>query len=306
MFALRVVVVAGMRRMGRSRYMARAVWSGSISFGLVNIPVKAFTAVRDHTIHFHQLDKKSGSRVRYKKVSDKTGRELESDDIESAYEVTQGTYVPVDTEELNELRPRTTKTIEVDDFVELGDIDPIFYDKTYWLGPDGEAADRAYQLLHAAMTEAGKAGIGKVVMRTKQYLAAIRPIGDALAMSTMRFADEVVPSDKVVDLPGKAEKPSAKERGLATKIIDSLSTDWKPERYHDTYTEQLEQLIKAKAKGKELVVEDDAEPAGGDVLDLMAALEASLAASKSAKKAPAKKTAAKKAAAKKSTSRKAS
>jgi DNA end-binding protein Ku len=284
--------------------MARAVWSGSISFGLVNIPVKAFTAVRDHTIHFNQLEKKSGARVRYQKVSDKSGKVLEGDDIESAYEVTPGTFVPVDAEELNDLRPHTTKTIEVDDFVDLKEIDPIFFDKTYWLAPDGEAAARAYGLLHAAMAESDKAGIGKVVMRTKQYLAAIRPVGDALAMSTMRFADEVVDSDSLKEIPKKMEKPSAKERGLATQIIDSLTTDWKPERYHDTYTEQLQDLIKAKAKGKEIVVEDRAEKPGADVVDLMAALEASLAAAKAPKK-PAPKTAApKKAAAKKAPAKK--
>lgn len=258
--------------------MPRAIWSGSISFGLVSVPVKAFAAVRDHSVHFNQLEKGTGARIQYKKVSDKTGKEVAGDDIESGYEVSSGKYVVVEDGELDKLRPRTSRTIDVADFVELSEIDPIYYERTYWLAPDGEAAERPYRLLLAAMESEGKAGIGTVVMRKKQYLGAIRPLDGALALSTMRFADEVVPQSEI-DVPGKGATPEAKELKLAAQIIDSLATEWNPARYHDTYTEELKRLIDAKAKGKELVIEPDEEPES-NVVDLMQALEASLAAAR--------------------------
>ncbi len=259
--------------------MARAIWSGSISFGLVSVPVKAYSAVRDHSVHFNQLEKGTGARINYQKVSDKTGKEVSGGDIESGYEVSSGKYVVVDDKELEELRPRTSRTIDIADFVELSEIDPIYYERTYWLGPDGEAAVRPYRLLVAAMEAEGKAGIGTVVMRKKQYLGAIRPLDGALAMSTMRFADEVVPQSDVDALPKKGAKPEPNELKLASQIIGSLATDWDPKRYHDTYTEELKSLIEAKAKGKTIVVEGEA-PAEATVVDLMQALEASLAAAR--------------------------
>ena len=259
--------------------MARSIWSGAISFGLVNVPVKAYTAVRDHSVHFNQLEKGTGSRIRYKKVSDKTGKEVDADDIESGYEISSGQYVVFDPDELDRLRPKTTRTVDISDFVDLDEVDPIYYDHTYWLAPDGESAERAYRLLEVAMEKQGKVGIGTVVMRNKQYLAAIRPLDGALAMSTMRFADEVVPQSEVEALPDSKAKPADKEMKLAAQIIDSLSTDWDPTRYHDTYTEQLKEMIEAKAKGKEIVAEEEA-PAEAGVIDLMAALEASLEAAR--------------------------
>jgi DNA end-binding protein Ku len=163
--------------------------------------------------------------------------------------------------------------------VDLKDIDPIYYERTYWLAPDGEAAERPWRLLTSAMEAEGKAGIGTVVMRNKQYLGAIRPLDGALALSTMRFADEVVPQADVDALPGRGSEPEAKELRLATQIIDSLATEWDPERYHDTYTEELRELIDAKAKGEEVVAEEEA-PGTPKVIDLMQALEASLAAAR--------------------------
>jgi DNA end-binding protein Ku len=260
--------------------MARSIWSGAISFGLVNVPVKAYTAVRDHSVHFNQLEKGTGSRIRYKKVSDKTGKEVESDDIESGYEISAGKYVVFDPDELDKLRPKTTRTVDISDFVDLEEVDPIYYDHTYWLAPDGESAERAYRLLEAAMEKQGKVGIGTVVMRNKQYLAAIRPLDGALAMSTMRFADEVVDRKDVDELPTGGSKADAKELKMAAQLIDSLTTEWDPTRYHDTYTEELRKLIDAKAAGKE-VTAPMAEAAPSKVLDLMAALEASLSAAKS-------------------------
>jgi DNA end-binding protein Ku len=260
--------------------MPRAIWSGSISFGLVNVPVKVYSAVRDHAVHFHQVDKKSGSRIRYEKVAEKTGKEVASDDIELGYEVQKGKLVVVDPDELDQLRPRTTRTIDIADFVDLAEIDPAFYNRTYWLAPDGDSATWAYRLLVDAMEDRRQVGIGTVVMRNKQYLAAIRPRDGALAMSTMRFADEIVPRSAIDDLPSKSSrKADAGELRLATQIIDSLSGPWKPERYHDSYTEEVRKLVAAHEKGREIVVEE-APAQQAEMVDLMAALEASLKASK--------------------------
>jgi DNA end-binding protein Ku len=214
--------------------MARAVWSGSISFGLVNVPVKAYTAVRDHEVRFHQIDKKSGARVRYEKVSEKSQRKLDADDIEMGYEIQKGRYVSFTKEELADLRPRSTRMIEVSDFVPLEDIDPIYYERTYWLGPDGPEASRAYGLLCAAMEDRQRVGIGSVVMRNKQYLTAVRPLEGVLAMSTLRFADEVVARSDVDGLPTRRIRAENKELRLATQIIDALESEWNPTKYHDT------------------------------------------------------------------------
>ncbi|MDQ1356729.1 MAG: end-binding protein Ku [Acidimicrobiaceae bacterium] len=261
--------------------MARAIWSGAISFGLVNVPVKAYTAVRDHRVHFNQVEKGTGARIRYEKVSDKTGKEVEKDDIQLGYQLGQGRSVIVDPDELDELRPRSTRTIDVDDFVNLDDIDPIYYDHTYWLAPDGESAQRAYRLLLQAMDESSRVGIGSVVMRNKQYLAAIRPLDGALAMSTMRFADEVVPQADIDQLKlGGKTKPEAKELKLANQIIDSLATNWDPSRYHDTYTDELLDLIERRSEGEDITVDEAAAPAPAKVVDLMEALQASLDAAK--------------------------
>jgi DNA end-binding protein Ku len=268
--------------------MPRAIWSGSLSFGLVSVPVKAYSAVHDHNVHFHQLQKKTGARIRNAKVSAKTGKPVDNDDIERGFELSKGKYVVVDTGELDALRPQTTRTIDITDFVDLAAVDPIYYDHTYWLAPDGEAADRAYRLLLAAMDGAQRVAIGTVVMRNKQYLAAIRPLDGALAMSTMRFADEIVPRKKIDGIPAARTKPAGKELKLAAQIIDSLASDWDPKRYHDTYTEELRDLIERKAKGEKLVVDEPEEEPSGKVVDLMAALEASL---KSGRRRPAKKTA---------------
>jgi DNA end-binding protein Ku len=256
--------------------MARPVWTGSISFGLVNVPVKAYTAVRDHDVHFHQLEKGTGARIRNRKVSEKTGREVKSDKIEMGFEVRKDRYVTFGTDELSDMRPESTRAIEVTDFVALDDVDPIYYERTYWLGPDGDQSKQAYQLLLAAMEDRQRVAIGTVVMRNKQYLSAIRPLDGALAMSTMRFADEVVPRAEVDGIPGRRAKPDAKALKLATQIVDSLASDWKPEQYHDTYAEELRARIKAKDKGKDVVEAPEREEEKADVLDLMAALEASV------------------------------
>jgi DNA end-binding protein Ku len=263
--------------------MARPVWSGTISFGLVNVPVKAYTAVRDHDVHFHQLDKKSGSRIRYKKVSEKSGREVDADQIEMGFEVADGRYVTFDKKELDDLRPKSTKAIEVTDFVALEDIDPIYYERTYWLAPDGDAAARAYQLLLTAMEERDRAAIGTVAMRNKQYLAAIRPLDGVLAMSTMRFADEVVPRKDIEELPSRRSKPAPKELKMALQLLDSLATDWDPKQYKDTYVDELRDRIDAKDTGEDVVAEEP-EERRADVIDLSEALQRSLDEASSGKR----------------------
>jgi DNA end-binding protein Ku len=290
--------------------MARAIWSGSISFGLVNVPVKVYSAVHHQDISFHQLEESTGARVRNKRVSEKTGKEVAYEKIVKGYEFSKGKYVTITQEEMEDFKPETTRTIDIEDFVELDDIDPIFYDHTYYLAPaskDG-GATKAYALLLEAMQKKQKVGIGKVVMRTKQYLAAIRPLENGvLALSTMLFDDEIVPKSDIAELPSRTPSVSDRELKMASELIESLSSEWKPSKYKDTYRAELLALIKRKAKGEEIVVEDDKAPTADKVLDLMAALEASLEANKKGTKAPAKtrpkKTAAKKAAAKKKTSK---
>jgi DNA end-binding protein Ku len=256
--------------------MAHAVWTGTLSFGLVSVPVKAYSAVHDHTVHFHQLEKGTGARIHYEKVSAKSGKRVEGDDIEQGFELAKGKYVVVEPDELAAMRPRSTRSVDITDFVELAAVDPVYYEHTYWLAPDGDGAARAYRLLLAAMEDAGRVAIGTVVMRNKQYLTAIRPLDGALAMSTMRFADEIVARKDIDALPAARTKPEAKELRLASQIIEALAADWNPARYHDTYTEELRDLIERKAKGEELTVQADGEEPSAKVLDLMTALEASL------------------------------
>jgi DNA end-binding protein Ku len=254
------------------------LWSGSLCFGLVNVPVKAFTAVHDHDVHFHQLDPK-GNRISYEKRSSKTGQKIDKDEIVLGYELSPGKYVELDPDELADLRPKTNRTLEVNDFVDLADIDPVFYQHTYWLAPADEGATPAYQLLGAAMQAQGKVGIGTVVMRNKQYLAAVRPVGGLLAMSTMRFADEVVAGEDVDGMP-TGKSPDAKHLKLANQIINALATDWDPSRYHDTYTEELRDLIARRAEGETIEVEEAEPEQETNVVDLMAALAASVAAAR--------------------------
>jgi DNA end-binding protein Ku len=249
----------------------------------VNVPVKAYSAVHDHTVHFHQLDKRSGARIQYQKVSAKTGRAVDNEDIEKGFEVSKGKYVVVDEDEFEALRPESTRSIDITDFVELESVDPIYYENTYWLGTNGESA-RAYRLLLTAMEDAQRVGIGSVVMRNKQYLAAIRPLDGALAMSTMRFSDEIVPKSEVPDLPSARVKPDAKEVRLATQIIESLASEWDPRRYHDTYTEEMHELIDRKAKGKKIEAPAPEPEKKAEVIDLMSALQASLERGRGAKR----------------------
>jgi DNA end-binding protein Ku len=262
----------------------RPIWSGAISFGLVNVPVKVFSATSSKDVRFHQLDGKSKSRIKQKRVSVATGEEVPYEDLIKAYEIAPDNYVTITPEELEALDPKASKTIDIEDFVDLDQIDPVYYERPYYLVPD-KGGQKAYALLRNAMRETNKVGIARVVLRTKQYLAAIRPLDDALVMETMLFADEVNPLDEL-DLPGPDVDVTEREEKMARSLIDSLTTDFEPSKYRDEYRERVLQLIEQKASGQEIVVEDAAEEAPR-VVDLMAALEASLAAVKSGKTAPA-------------------
>jgi DNA end-binding protein Ku len=258
----------------------RPIWSGAISFGLVNVPVKVFSATSSKDVRFHQLDGKSKSRIKQKRVSVATGEEVPYEDLIKAYEIAPDNYVTITPEELEALDPKASKTIDIEDFVDLDQIDPVYYERPYYLVPD-KGGQKAYALLRNAMRETNKVGIARVVLRTKQYLAAIRPLDDALVMETMLFADEVNPLDEL-DLPGPDVDVTEREEKMARSLIDSLTTDFEPSKYRDEYRERVLQLIEQKASGQEIVVEDAAEEAPR-VVDLMAALEASLAAVKSGK-----------------------
>jgi DNA end-binding protein Ku len=259
--------------------MARAIWSGAISFGLVNVPVKLYSATSPKTVRFHQLSSKTGARIKQKRVDPSTGDEVAFEDIVKGYEITPDRYVLIEPEELDALDPKATKTIDIEEFVDLVDIDPIFYDHNYYLAPTTGGA-KAYRLLLDAMREAGKVGIGKVVLRSKQQLCALRPTGTVLALTTMLFGDEVLSPDRLdeLDALGEAEA-SARELKMAEQLIASLSADFDPSKYKDEYRERVLKLIERKAAGEEIAVQPEAEePAAAP--DLMAALEASLAAIK--------------------------
>lgn len=256
--------------------MARAIWTGAISFGLVNVPVSLYTATQSKRISFNQLERKSGQRVRYKRVAEESGKEVDWDDIVKGYQFEKGRFVEITPEELSELEPRKSRSIDIEEFVSLDEIDPITWNKTYYLGPQSDVgAERPYELLRQAMEETGRVGIGRFVMRTKEYLATVRPIGKLLALETMYFADEIRGADEVENAPAKV-KLNPKQLDMAKQLIDSLTGKWDPEKYRDTYRERVMELIEKKAKGEEIVTTQEAEEEPR-VVNLMKALEESLA-----------------------------
>jgi DNA end-binding protein Ku len=256
--------------------MPRSIWTGAISFGLVNVPVKLYSAVSKKTVRFHQLHDKDGVRIQQKRVCPADGEEVAYEHIVKGYEITPEQYVIVEPEELEAIEPRKTKTIDIEDFVDIEQIDPLFYDHPYYLMP-GTGAAKPYKLLVEAMEEAGKVGIARVVIRQKEQLVALRPADGALAMSTMNFADEIVDPDNFDEKPDDVDT-SKRELDMAKQLIDSLSTEWQPEKYKDTYRERVLELIEQKAQGKEIAVQPVEEPQ--PVPDLMAALEASVKAAR--------------------------
>jgi DNA end-binding protein Ku len=259
--------------------MPRSIWSGSISFGLVNVPIKLYSAVSRKTVRFHQLNEQTGHRIKQMRVDPESLEEVPYEQIVKGYELTKDSYVIIKPEELESLDPEKTRTVDIEDFVDLADIDPIYYDHPYYLVP-AQGATKAYGLLLDAMKEAGKVAVARVVLRNKEQLVAIRPAGDVLIMDTMIFHDEVVPTDELEDLPaGEELRASDRELRMAQQLIDSLSSDWAPDKYRDEYREKVLGLIERKAEGEEIAIQPEA-PKPTKVPDLMAALEASLAAVK--------------------------
>jgi DNA end-binding protein Ku len=259
--------------------MARAIWTGSLAFGLVNVPVGLFAATEDKTIHFNQFQAGTSDRIRYQRVNERTGKQVELPDIVRGREIGDGDYVLVTDEELEAVEPGRSRTVEITDFVDLDEIDPVYYQKTYYLAPQGEDAGRAYALLRDAMAATNRAGIACFVMRGKQYLVTVRPDGDVLALETMFFADEIRdPQEELDGLPSRRPVRS-RELDIAKQLIEAMSAPWRPEKYRDTYRERVEELIERKRQGEEIVTESQ-PPKEGQVVDLMEALRRSAEAAR--------------------------
>jgi DNA end-binding protein Ku len=295
--------------------MPRSIWTGAISFGLVTVPVKLYSSVSRKTVRFHQLNGKTGVRIQQKRVDPTTGDEVAYEDIVKGFELTPDRYVVIEPGELEALDPKKTKSIEIEDFVALDEIDPIYYDHPYYLAP-GPGGAKPYKLLLDAMRDTGRVAIAKVVIRSKQQLVAVRPMSDGvLGMATMVFPDEIIDPSTVDELSDVEDiEINSRELSIAKQLVDSLSGEFDPDKYRDTYRDEVLALVERKAEGKEIAVQPDAEDEDAEVPDLMSALKASLDAVRARedngggaaeKKPAAKKPAAKKPAAKKPAAKKA-
>jgi DNA end-binding protein Ku len=258
--------------------MARAIWKGAISIGLVNVPVKLYSAVRTKDVRFNELHAEDGQRIKHVRICSKDGEEVPFEEIVKGYEITPGRYVVIEAEELAAAAPKATRLVQIEQFVPTDEIDPRLYEKSYHLGPDKGGA-RTFDLLVRALGDTERSGIGKIVLRTKEYLAAVRAVGDALVLSTMHFADELVAPESLEDFPDAVELKD-RELAIALQLVESLAAPFEHDKYQDTYREQVLELIARKARGETVELADVPEPEPTD--DLMAALEASLAAAKGA------------------------
>jgi len=258
----------------------RAIWSGVISFGLVSVPVRMYTATESKELKFHFLDRRDMAPIGYDKVNKETGKSVDPDDIIRGFEVSKGQYVELTDEDIDRLDVELTHAIDICDFVSIDEIDPLYFRKGYYLLPQ-EGAEKPYRLLVKALEETGRVAIAKVVIRNKQHLAAVRPVGDTLVLETMYYADEV-------RQPEEAPKPQVRqpEVEMAKTLIENLAGAWDPERYHDRYRNELLDLLRKKAKGKPLP--EPSEDEGGEVVDLMEALRQSVAATKKRRGTPAR------------------
>lgn len=256
--------------------MPRPIWTGSISFGLVNVPVKLFSATESHTVRFHQFARGTGERVRQKRVAGDSGEEVPYEDVVKGYEVADGEHVIVEPDELEAVEPKKTRSIDIEDFIELDAVDPVYFQKTYYLAPGSEDAAKPYELLRRTMADAGRVGVARFVMRNKEYLAAIRPSGDVLVLETMFFADEVRDPGAISELGDLEEDVELSDRELAAaaQLVESLTSEWDPTRYEDTYRSRVLELVEQKAAGESIVTETPEETP--QVIDLMAALERSV------------------------------
>jgi DNA end-binding protein Ku len=293
--------------------MARAIWSGFISFGLVSVPVGLYSATQEHELDFHQFQRGTPDRIRYKRVNERTGREVDYDKIVKGHDVGGGEYVIVEQEELADIAPGRSRSLEITRFVDLDEIDPIHFQKSYYLAPSDAENASSYGLLRDALAKTNRAGIASFVMRSKEYLAAIRADGKVIVLETMFFADEIRdPAKELDDLPAKSS--AGKQLSMAVDLVEAMSGTWRAGDYKDSYTERVKKLVADKRKGKEIVFSEEA-PEATTTTDLVTALRASVEAARarraSGKKAPAKKAtakntaAAKKTVAKKTTAKKA-
>ncbi len=294
------------------RIMPRAMWTGAISFGMVTVPVKLYSALNRKSVRFHQLSGRTGVRIAQRRVDPQSGDEVPYEDVVKGFEIAPDRYVVIEPGELETLQPKKTKTIEIEDFVELSQIDPVFYDHPYYLAP-GPGGAKPYRLLLEAMRETGKVAIARVVIRSKEQLVAIRPMGEVLGMATMIFADEILPAERLDEISEAAEVTTTKrELDIAKQLVDSLAGEFEPDKYSDTYREEVLALIERKAQGEAIAVQPVLEEVAAPAPDLMSALKASLDAVRAreadgaakprkpaARKATAKKAAAKQPAAKK-------
>ncbi len=253
--------------------MPSTVWKGSLSFGLVNIPVGLHTAASDHTIRFHQLERGTADRVRNKRVNERTGNEVDYADIVKGYDLGGGEYVVVTQDELEAAAPEHTRTVDIVGFVDLTEIDPIYYRSAYYLAPDGPAAPRAYALLRDVMHEADKVAVALFVLRNKEHLVTVRARSDVLVLETMYFADEIRDTSELSTVPSEVDFTD-RERETARLLLDSMTKDWQPDEYHDTYRERVAEIVERKRRGETIVAERPAEPA--PVIDLVQALQASI------------------------------
>ena len=264
--------------------MARTIWKGSLSFGLVNVPVGLYPATQDKTIHFNQLEEGTSDRIRYKKVNERTGTEVEAGRIVKGVDIGGGEYVILTDEELAAAEPQRSRLVEITDFVDLEDIDPVYFRSTYYLAPEGEAGGKAYALLRQAMRDSNRVAIGTLVMRNKEYPVAIRPDDEVLKLETMYFADEIrSPGKELPDLPDAGDLTD-REVSMAKLLIESMESTWDPDRYHDTHRQKVQELVEAKRQGDEIVVGTTERPET-KVVDLMEVLSASIASVKGEGKA---------------------
>jgi DNA end-binding protein Ku len=258
--------------------MPRSIWRGAISFGLVNVPVKLYSAVSKKTVRFNQLHDEDGARIQQKRVCSKDGEEVPYENIVKGFEIAPDRYVMITPEELEALDPVKTRTIDIEDFVDLDEIDPLYYEHPYYLVPD-TGASKAYKLLLEALRETNKVAIARVVLRSKEYLVAMRPAGDVITMETMLFADELIPADRLDELPDPDVNATERELAMARQLIEAQATPFEPTKYRDEYRERVLELIERKAAGEEIAVQPMVEEPQ-EVPDLMAALEQSLAAAR--------------------------
>jgi DNA end-binding protein Ku len=252
--------------------MPRSIWNGTITFGLTAVPIKVHSATEDHSVHFHQVHAKEGARIKQHRICTKEGKEVPFKQVAKGYELRGGEFVMLSQEEIDAAAGERLHLIEIEEFVPAGDIDPALYDRAYYLGAGDDGQD-AYRLLHDALQRCERVGIGRWVFHNREYLVAIRPRAEVLALHTMHFADELVDPDGL-DLPRPRRAPGKREIEMAGKLVESLHEKFRPEDFKDSYQERVHKLIEAKARGQEPDLSEAPEP--GEEMDLAAALEASL------------------------------